>query len=116
MTIEDIQSICKTFKGVTEDIKWEAHLCFNIGEKMFLITSPDEVPCSASFKASDEDFDILTSKPGFKPAPYLARHKWVHVDDVKRLSKKQWQHYARQSYELIADKLPAKTKKSLGLN
>lgn len=115
MTIEELQKICKELKGVTEDIKWEDHLCFNIGEKMFLVTSPDAVPQSASFKVSDEEFDELSQKEGFMPAPYLARHKWVHLDDLNRLTKKQWENYVTQSYNLISSKLPAKLKKQIGL-
>lgn len=115
MTIDELQKICKKLKGVTEDIKWEDHLCFNICEKMFLVTSPDTVPQSASFKVSDEEFDELSQKDGFMPAPYLARHKWVHLDDLNRLTKKQWEYYVVQSYELISSKLPAKLKKQIGL-
>jgi len=115
MTVEELQAICKKFKGVTEDIKWENHLCFNVGGKMFLVTAPDSIPVSASFKVSEEEFDELSVKKGFMPAPYLARYKWVHLDDIKRLSKKQWEAYAKQAYELIASKLPAKTKKEIGL-
>lgn len=115
MTIEELQKLCKKHKAVTEDIKWEDHLCFNVGEKMFLVTSPDSVPVSASFKVSDEEFDELSQKPGFIPAPYLARYKWVHLDDIKRLSKKQWEYYVQQSYHLISSKLPAKIKKQIGL-
>jgi predicted DNA-binding protein (MmcQ/YjbR family) len=115
MSIEEIQSICEKLKGVTEDIKWEDHLCFNIGGKMFLVTAPDRVPHSASFKVNEKDFGELTAKEGFIPAPYLARYKWVHVDDINRLNKKQWEYYINQSYELIAAGLPAKTKKSIGL-
>ncbi|MGZ3921270.1 MAG: MmcQ/YjbR family DNA-binding protein [Bacteroidia bacterium] len=115
MTIEELQTICKKFKGVTEDIKWEDHLCFNIGGKIFMIISPDVVPVPASFKISEEEFDELSSKKGFMPAPYLARYKWVHLDDIKRLSKKHWEYYAKQAYVLISSKLPAKTKKELGL-
>lgn len=115
MNVEELQKICKKFKAVTEDIKWQHHLCFNVGDKMFLITSPDEVPVNASFKASDEDFEMLCSKEGFIAAPYLARYKWVHVDDINRLSKKHWEHYLKQSYELISAKLPAKKRKELGL-
>jgi len=116
MNIEDLQSICKKLEAVTQDIKWEDHLCFNIGGKMFLITSPDSLPHSASFKVTDEDFEELTTREGFKPAPYLSRYKWIFVDDIKRLTKKQWEQYARKSYQLIASKLPAKTKKSIGLD
>jgi len=112
--MEQLQTICKKLKGVTEDIKWEDHLCFNVGGKMFLITSPDRVPVSASFKVTDEDFEELLAKEGFMPAPYLARYKWIHLDDIHRLSQKQWEYYAGQSYHLIASKLPSKTKKQSG--
>lgn len=115
MNIEDLQSICKKLKGVTEDIKWETHLCFNVSAKMFLVTSPDSVPVSASFKVADEEFEELSMKEGFMPAAYLTRYKWVHVDDISRLSKKQWEFYAAQSYRLIASKLPTKIKKQMDL-
>ena len=115
MTIEDIQVICSKMQGVTEDIKWEDHLCFNVGGKMFLITSPDNVPVTASFKVSDGEFEKLSQKNGFMPAPYLARYKWIFIDDINRFSPAQWETYIRQAYQLVAEKLPAKTRKSLGL-
>jgi predicted DNA-binding protein (MmcQ/YjbR family) len=115
MTIEDIQKICKQLKGVTEDIKWEDHLCFNVGGKMFLITAPDAVPVSASIKVSDEAFTELSDVDGFMPAPYLARYKWIWMDDIGRLSKKQWEGYIRTAYSLVSSKLPAKTRKELGI-
>jgi predicted DNA-binding protein (MmcQ/YjbR family) len=52
------------FPGVTKDIKWGEHLCFNIGGKIFLVTAPDNVPVSASFKTSDEDFESLPNRQG----------------------------------------------------
>lgn len=82
---------------------------------MFIITAPDMVPPTASFKVSDEEFDEVSSRAGFKPAPYLARYKWVHVDDINRLSKKEWEYFAKQAYTLVAARLPAKTKKQLGI-
>jgi predicted DNA-binding protein (MmcQ/YjbR family) len=115
MTIEDIETICDQFPAVTKDIKWEAHLCFNVGGKMFLMTSPDDVPPNAAFKVSDEEFEAISSRVGFKPAAYLARYKWVHVNDISRLNKKEWEHYARQSYDLVVAKLPNKIKNTLGL-
>jgi predicted DNA-binding protein (MmcQ/YjbR family) len=115
MTIEDLQSMCKNYRGVTEDIKWEDHLCFNIGGKMFLVTAPDAVPCSASIKVADEDFDEISSREGFMPAPYMARYKWVHMDDIRRLSKKEWVQFIDTAYHLVAAKLPAKNRKQLGL-
>ena len=113
MQIEDLQKICKSFHGVTEDIKWENHLCFNVGNKMFLITAPDKVPPSATFKVTDEDFELLPERDGFMPAPYMARYKWIYVDDINRLSKKEWQTYLKQSYDLVYSKLPLKVKKNI---
>ncbi len=115
MTIEEIQAICRQLPGVTEDIKWEDHLCFNVGDKMFLITSPNQVPPTASFKVPDEAFEEVSAKPGFKPAAYLARYKWVALDDISRLTAKEWEQSIHQSYKLVAAKLPAKVKKQLGL-
>lgn len=113
MTIEELQEIAKGFPGLTYDIKWEDHLCFNVGGKMFLVTAPDNVPVTASLKVSDEDFEKLTQQQGIIPAPYLARYKWIFVDDINRFSRKEWQHLLQQAYQLVYDKLPAKIKKQL---
>lgn len=83
---------------------------------MFLITSPDKFPPSASFKVSDEDFEALSSRDGFKPAPHLARYKWIYVDDINLLSPKQWQYYLHRSWQMIASRLPKKVKRELELD
>jgi predicted DNA-binding protein (MmcQ/YjbR family) len=116
MNIEDLQSICKKFPGLRQDIKWENHLCFNVGDKMFCVTSPDTVPVTASFKTNDDDFEELSVREGFKPAPYMARHKWIYVDNIKRLSKKEWQYYLEEAHKMVASKLPAATRKKLKID
>ena len=113
MNIEEIQDLCKKMPAVTEDIKWEDHLCFNVGNKMFLITAPDKVPHSATFKVNDEEFELLPEREGFIPAPYMARYKWIYVDDINRMGKKEWQKYLKQSYDLIYAKLPLKLRKEI---
>jgi predicted DNA-binding protein (MmcQ/YjbR family) len=113
MTIEVLQAICNELPGVTSDIKWEEHLCFNVGHKMFLITSPDSFPPTASFKVSDEEFEILLSKDGFTPSKHLGRYKWVHLDDINKLSISEWKRLIRQSYQLVFSKLTAKVKKQI---
>ena len=115
MTIEDLQAICYQLPGVTADIKLGEHLCFNVGGKSFLFTHPGGVPPSASFKVPDELFEETAAMEGLEPQPYIARYKWVLARDINSLSKKQWEHYIAQSYRTIAAKLPAKTRKALGL-
>lgn len=108
MTVEELREICLQLKGVTEDIKWEDHLCFSVGGKMFLVCSPDNVPPSASIKVSNEDFELLTSRSGIIPAPYLARNKWIYLADISTFSRKQWSSYIEAAYKIIGSKLPKK--------
>jgi predicted DNA-binding protein (MmcQ/YjbR family) len=111
--LQEIRNYCLKLKGTTEDIKWEDHLCFCVGEKMYLVTAPDAVPVSASFKASDEDFEELITREGIIPAPYMARHKWVHVDNIERFSFEELSSYSQKSYELVKSKLPKKLQKEI---
>ena len=116
MTIEGLQEICYQLSGVTREIKLYDHLCFNVGGKTFLFTYPDGAPPSASFKVPDEDFEEISAKEGLQPQPYVARYKWVLATDISTLSRKEWEHYIRQSYDLIAAKLPKRTRKAIGLD
>lgn len=115
MSIEDLQAICNNFKGVSSDIKWEDHLCFNVGEKIFLISSPDQVPHSASFKVSEENFQILTEREGIDQARYFAKGQWVTVEDIDILNRADWEHYLAESHRLVAKKLTKKKQNELGI-
>ncbi|HZY83091.1 MAG TPA: MmcQ/YjbR family DNA-binding protein [Cyclobacteriaceae bacterium] len=107
MDVDSIRSICKKLPAVTEGVKWGADLCFMVGEKMFCVANL-EGPLSASFKVKDEEFGEMSTRNGIIPAPYVARYKWVMVEDPKALTKKEWEFYIRQSYELVKAGLPKK--------
>jgi predicted DNA-binding protein (MmcQ/YjbR family) len=114
MEVEDLISICNKHKNATSDIKWEHNLTFCIGKKMYLIVSLNESPISASFKVDDQDFYSLSERQNFRPAPYLARYKWIMIEDINCFSKEEWEHYLQKSYQLIYQKLPKKIKENLG--
>lgn len=113
VNIEDLRNMALELEATTEDIKWETHVCFNIGGKMYLVTSPDDVPCSASFKVPDEIVEEILARDGFSKQPYLARYNWVRVDDISRLNIKEWKSLIGQSYQLVLEKLPARFRKTL---
>lgn len=115
MNIEDLQNICRQLPHVTEDIKWGHDLVFSIGGKMFCVAGLDQSPTTASFKVTDEEFEEMSTRPGFKPAPYVAKYKWVWIDDISKMKKSDWKKYLKQSYDLVKEKLPPKIKKQLGL-
>ncbi|HEU4860517.1 MAG TPA: MmcQ/YjbR family DNA-binding protein [Chitinophagaceae bacterium] len=114
MDIEVLRTICLSFPAVTEDVKWGNDLCFCVAGKMFCVTNL-EPPHTFSFKVTDAEFEELSQAEGFKPAPYMARAKWVLVTDSSKLSRKDLKNYLQQSYELITAKFSRKQRKELGI-
>lgn len=110
MNIEDLREFCLSLKNTTEDIKWESELCFCIKRKIYC-TMPLTGNLSVRFKVLPEEFDELSVRDGFKPAPYLARAKWVTLIDMWAISEKKLKNYIRQSYEIIGAKAAKKKKK-----
>ena len=114
MNIEILRRICCALPAVTEDIKWGNDLVFSVGDKMFCVASL-EPPFTCSFKVPDDEFEELSNQDGFRPAPYMARARWVLVTDPSALNKKEWGQYIKQSYELISSKLTKKLREKLGI-
>jgi len=113
MNIEEFRKFCLNLPAVTEDIKWENNLVFSVGGKMFCLADLDP-PFQASFKVREEEFEELSARDDIIQAPYFARMKWVKVMDESALSRQEWEHFLRQSYQLVKSKLPKKTRESIG--
>jgi|SRR5580693_3859084 predicted DNA-binding protein (MmcQ/YjbR family) len=107
MNIENLRAICKKLPSVTEGIKWGNDLCFMVSDKMFCVASL-EIPLKVSFKVGDNEFDELSSHEGIIPAPYLARYKWILVENVNALTNQKWNYYINQSYNLVKSKFSKK--------
>src|SRR5688572_19604080 len=114
MNIEILRKFCLALPAVTEDIKWGHDLCFSVGGKMFAVAGL-EAPFQCSMKVQDEEFEELSSREGFMPAPYMARNKWVLVTDATKWNKKEWEQHLLQSYEMVKSKLTKKLKTELGI-
>jgi predicted DNA-binding protein (MmcQ/YjbR family) len=114
MEIEWLRKFCLLLPAVTEDVKWGNDLVFSVGGKMFCVASL-EPPFKCSFKVKDEEFEELSTRNGFMPAPYMARAKWVLVTDASMLHKKEWEDRIRQSYEIVKMKLTKKVRSELGI-
>lgn len=112
MDIEWLRKFCLNLPGTKEDIKWGNDLCFLVGGKMYCVTGLNP-PLSVAFKVPDEDFEELSQTDGFIPAPYMARAKWVLVTKPERISKKEWELFIVNSYELVKAKLSKKTRDNL---
>jgi predicted DNA-binding protein (MmcQ/YjbR family) len=112
VTAHDIEKLCKALKGTTQDIKWKNDLCFLVGGKMYCVCNLNG-QLSISFKTTPEEFGDLIERDGIIPAPYVANHHWVLVENSDALKKKEWEYFIRQSYEIVFDKLTKKIKNEL---
>ncbi len=112
-TVESIRKLCLGFPHATEQVQWGYDLIFKIGGKMFAITPLEPAPVFLTFKATDESFADLTERPGIIPAPYLARAKWVALENADALSPQELTSLLRLSYGLVLAKLPRKTRERL---
>ena len=116
MKIPAITKFCATLPHATGDIKWGADQVYSIGGRMFCVAfdNPDG-PSTVSFKVDDDLFLQHTDRKGFIPAPYMARAKWVQVNDLKKVSDAELKALIKRSYELVALKLTKKLRTELGL-
>jgi predicted DNA-binding protein (MmcQ/YjbR family) len=112
MNIEELRQFCLSLPKVTEDIKWGDNLVFSVCEKMFCLADLNP-PLRVSFKVPVDGFELLTARPDIIQAPYFARMKWVTVLEESRFSRKEWEHYIKQSYDLVVEKLPKKLRERL---
>ena len=114
MDFERAKALCRSFPGATEDIKWGADLVFSVGEKMFAVTRDGSPANGMSFKVEDERFLELTDRPGIVPAPYMARAKWIYVENEDALGDEEAAALLRRSYELVFGKLTRKLQREIG--
>ena len=112
MNFEQAKTLCRTFPGVVEDPKWDNNLVFSVGARMFAVTNLGEAT-GISFKVEDARFLELTDRPGIIPAPYLARAKWVYVEDAQALGDEEAAQLLRRSYELVFAKLTKKLQREI---
>ena len=113
MNVDWLRELCLSFPGATEQIQWGYDLVFKVGGKMFAVTPLEPAPVYLSFKASPENFAELTERPHVIPAPYLARAQWVALETRDAVPRNELAGLLRESYELVAAKLPKKLRESL---
>jgi len=125
MNLEDFNGFCASLAATTKVIQWGGAHVWKVGGKIFAIASywgpnsknttlPDEGG-RISFKCSDFSYQLLIEQEGIIPAPYLARAKWVQLQEQDAMSDEDVKSYVTQAHEIIAAKLTKKLRAELGL-
>lgn len=108
-----VKRTCLALKATTLDHPFgDDHDCYKIGGKMFAMVGGSG---GLSFKVSDIAYEVLTESGRARPAPYLARAKWVHLDDPADWPDDELADHLATAHDIIAGKLTKKARAELGL-
>ena len=113
MKLEQAKALCRSLPGATEDVKWESTLVFSVGGKMFAATDTGHKVTRLSLKVDDDLFLGLTDRDGIIPAPYLARAKWIRIEDIQSMSDAELTGLITRAHELILNKLTKKLQRNI---
>ncbi|HYD93982.1 MAG TPA: MmcQ/YjbR family DNA-binding protein [Noviherbaspirillum sp.] len=114
MNYAKLVTYCKTLPHAQCERKWGNALTFMVSRKMFALFILDnkDKPTDLWCKVDDELFLSYTGQPGIRPAPYLARAKWIAMapeampDAIAR-------NTLRRARDLIFSKLPKRVQREL---
>ena len=114
MSFAKLAEHAMSLPGATQDIKWGADWVASVGGKMFLVGGTDpKTWMRCSFKVDADRFLEITGLPGFAPAPYLARVKWVQLSDAKALPLADLKALVSRSHALVLASLTKKLQKEI---
>jgi len=112
LTPQGFEAAALALPGATLSIQWGDDHVFKVGGKMFAVTGPHG---GCSFKATDIAFEALTQSGRARPAPYLARARWVYFDALGPLDAAEVEGWLATAHQLVAGKLTKAQRKELGL-
>lgn len=95
--------------------QWGDSSVGKVGGKIFAMFGDAAGGAGLSFKCSDLAFAVLPELAGVRPAPYLARAKWVAVEAGGELTGAELVAYVTEAHRLVSAKLTRRAQAELGL-
>ena len=109
-----IGKACLALPGATLDHPFgDHHDAYRIGGKMFVMVGEQG---GVSFKVSDIAYEVLTEEGRARPAPYMARNKWVNLPRIDDWPDDELAEHLAIAHSIVAAKLTRKARKALGLD
>jgi predicted DNA-binding protein (MmcQ/YjbR family) len=117
MSPKTFEARCLRLPSVTKLVQWGGTSVFKVGGKMFALGGGFAAGSGGYvFKVSDMAYAMLIEHGVARPAPYLARAKWVQLVSNNALPDAELTAYLAQAHALIVAKLTRKSRKALGLD
>ena len=117
MSPEAFDAFCRALPATTYVNQWGGSDVYKVGGKIFAIAAafgPDN-GLAYTFKASDMAYELLIEAGLARPAPYLARAKWVQLLKPDSLPDEELRAYLVQAHALVAARLTRAVRKALAL-
>jgi len=113
MDREGVGKVCLALPGATLDHPFgDDHDAYKVGGKMFVMVGATG---GISFKVSDIAYEVLTEDGRARPAPYLARNKWVNLPNIDDWPDDELAEHLAIAHGIVAAKLTKKARAALGL-
>lgn len=118
VTRSEFDAFCASLPATTHVVQWGGASVWKVGGKIFAICSAwgETAGDKIAFKCSDLSYSLLKEQDGFRPAPYLARAKWIQVTGKDALSDTDLKSYLVAAHSTVAAKLTKKQRADLGLD
>ena len=113
MTRDELHTAALALPGATMNVQWGDDCVYKVGGKMFAAT--DGAYSNLSFKATDIAFEALTETGRARPAPYMARNKWVNLPRIGDWPDDELAEHLAIAHGIVAAKLTKKARAALGL-
>lgn len=116
MTPKRFNEFCGSLPHATYVVQWGGAHVWKIGGKLFAVMwEGDGKTDGITFKPTPMAYEILRTRPGLRPAPYLASRgiKWIQRFSDASMSDSDLKAYLRASYDLVLAGLPKKRRVAL---
>jgi predicted DNA-binding protein (MmcQ/YjbR family) len=116
MNIEELRDYCLAKPATSEGMPFDDEvLVFKVGGKIFALVNINKFE-SINLKCDpDKALELRAQYPEVKPGYHMSKKHWNTVEFGGNITTKLLKKWIDDSYFLIAQKLPLKTRRELGI-
>ena len=112
MSPEAFEAAALALPATEKVVQWGGADVYKVGRRIFALRTPEG---ALSIKVSDIAYTVLVETGRARPAPYLARAKWVAFEALEDLDPEEVRGWLAAAHALVAAKLTRRARAELGL-
>ena len=118
LSLKAFNTFCGSLPAATFVEQWGGAQVWKVGGKVFAVAwfEKGHEP-GITFKVSDIGWEVLKDAPGCRGAPYFASRgmKWIQSFEKPGRSARELKGYLKVSHHLVAEGLPKRVRKEIGV-